>query len=572
MRKTETKIHSQAHNAVLKGVNAIYNPVRLTLGPEGGHVLLHRTFNRGSRITNDGVTVAQCVEPKDPFINLVATAFKEGAKKTSERAGDGTTSTTIIAGRLINDVLSSSSTESSITIRGLEEIRNHGGIISLKKNLLSLIPKIKEYIKKSTKKIKTQEELTNIIDISLGGNPEVAKTLSEMVWKTGPDGFITLTDGFTGELETSIIEGARFPMKIDARFITNPDRYEMVAEDCPVLITNHALATQADFANVWNNLKVNKLIIFAPSFSDEVLKIMMSIMFKVTQDRKIVETGVRVFPVRCPSLGSEDLTPHNFHDLALYCGARFIDKKNGDTLQSITTEDLGFLEKCTVKSAEDKEDAVLLGGKGANSEATQKQIESLRERIKLTKLHPHKALIQKRIASLASRGGLIRVGAPTEAESLPLKHKIEDAIFAGQSALKHGYVQGAGLCLKNIAEGHFKANKLVYDALCAPYNQLCDNSPEAMREISDNVIDPAQVVELEVEHGFGVAANMITIKAIIPEFDEHDPKDGYKTIADAIKEYTIYYAKREGLYQEGLGEATAEANQRREALMDQEND
>lgn len=575
MQRTETKLHAEARKTILKGVRAVANPVKVTLGPEGAGVLLDRAFNRGSRITNDGVSVAKNVRPKDEFEALVATAFTEGASKTAERVGDGTTSTIVIAASLIEQafkVLPASDGKDSTPLYGLEG--NGMGVVSLKKHLLAAVPKIKEAIKDSTKKIETQEDLENIIDVSLAGNREVAKILADMVWKTGPDGFITLADGFRSVLETEVIEGARFPLKIAApRFMNHPERYEMVAEDCPCIVTNHALDSVGDFASFWNILKPTKLIIFAPSFSEQVLVQMVKLISpREMPDGSVVPSGVKIFPVKCASLGSEDTTPHNFVDLAIFCDAKFVDKNKGDKLGNIREHDLGFLEKLTVKSVEDREDAVLLGGKGAKSDKVKIQIESIRSRVELTKMPAHKMLMQKRIASLASVGGLIRVGAPTDAEALPLKHKIEDAIFAGQAALKHGYVQGGGLCLKTIADDLFKDDKLIYEALAAPYTQILENVGDSMFTVGKDIIDPARVVELEVEHGFGVAANLITVKAIIPEFDERDPRDANKAIAEAILTGVLMWAKQQGLYNAGLDETKTEELQRREALMDQEND
>jgi len=570
MSKTEVKRHGEARKAILRGVNEIWNTVRLTLGPEYGTVLLHRSFNRGSRITNDGVTIAKCIEPKDKFENLVATAFKEAAAKTGERAGDGTTSTICIAGKLINDAFSKiqDNDKNDIRLRGMDNYDT--GTIALKKHILSQIPLIKEEIKKVTKKIKTREELENIADVSLGGNREVAKIVADMVWQIGIEGFITLGDSFTGKIETETIEGARFPMKIAAnRFLNNPEKYEMVAQDCDVMVTNYAIDSLRDFADFWNSLKKNKLIIFAPSFSDEVLiQIVKLISPRQMPDGSLVPSGLQIWPIKCASLGSEDNTPHNFKDLAVFCGAAFIDKNAGMKLKDVKEYDLGFLEKCTVKSVEDREDAVLLGGR-SSKEVIKERIEILKGQKEKTKMPEHKALIDKRIASLASAGGIIKVGAPTDAEALPLKHKIEDAIYACQNALRFGYVEGGGICLKKIAEKLYEKDELLKNSLMSPYNQIQENAGYKLA-ISKEIIDPAKVVELEVEHGLGVAANLITCKAIIPEIDDRDENEGNREIAKAILIYAKLWGKREGLLQEGISEAEKETLQRNENLIAQE--
>jgi len=570
MRKTETLLHGEARDAILRGVNAVNDAVKLTLGVEGASVLLHRSFNRGSRITNDGVTVAKCIEPKDEFENLVATCFKEGSSKTGERAGDGTTSTCVISAKLINDVLSKTDQKLKTQFTGISSSKV--GVVAIKKKILASIPIIKAEIAKVTKKIKTQEELEHIANVSLNDNKEVAKIIADIIWKTGENGFITLSDGFKGLLETEIIKGSRFPMKVPhVNFLTNPERFEMVAEQADCVVTNWKLDSIREFGNLWNGIcnsdpkKVKpKLIIFASDFSDEVLGQMIQIMFPIGQDGKRGVSGLRIFPVKCPSLRTEQ-----FDDLAVFLDARFIDINKGDKLSQVREVDLGFVDKCTVKSVEDREDAVLLGGKGSKNTKVQERIEILKQQRDLTKLHPYKLTIDKRIASLSSSGGLIRVGASTEAEALPLKHKIEDAVFACQNALKFGYVEGGGLCLKKIADNLYKDEKFIYDALCAPYFQIQENAGEEVK-ITKNIIDPARVVELEVECGFGVAANLITVKAIIPEFDEHDPKDGYKLIAEAIHHYNYYFAKREGLLKSGIDEAKTEQLERQEAKIQSE--
>ena len=216
MRKTETALHGKARLKILRGVKAVAEAVKVSLGPEGAGALIHRSFNRGSRITNDGVTIAKCVEPRDNFENLAATAFKEAASKTGEKVGDGTTTTIVIADNLITNAFRQlkGTEKSDVQLRGIESPVM--GVNSLRKSILAEIPKIKEAIAKVTKKVESKEELTNIADVSLGGNKEVAEVVADMVWKTGTDGFITLSDGFQGKLETEMIEGARFPAKIAA--------------------------------------------------------------------------------------------------------------------------------------------------------------------------------------------------------------------------------------------------------------------------------------------------------------------------------------------------------------------
>ena len=196
----------------------------------------------------------------------------------------------------------------------------------------------------------------------------------------------------------------------------------------------------------------------------------------------------------------------------------------------------------------------------------------MKSRILSTKIPEHKKLLEKRIASLAAVGGNIKVAAATDAEALPLKHKIEDAVFASQAALRFGYVEGGGYCLKKIADELYANDLLIKSALYAPYEQIKENAGGKEIEMTKDIIDPARAVELEVEHGFEVAANLITCKAIVPEFDERDPAEGEKKIAEALMTYTLLWGKREGLIQEGKMEAELERLQKHESLMAKEND
>lgn len=573
MRTTEVRRHAAARKVILRGIKEVYDTVRLTLGPEGGNALILRSFNRGSRITNDGVTIAKCIRPKDEFEALVAEAFKEGAAKTGERAGDGTTSTTVIAGKLIIEafkLLPATSDKEDVEFNGVSSNRRVG-VVSLKKKILASISPIQEAVKKVTKKIKKVDELENIADVSLNGNREVAKIVADMVWRTGENGFISLTDGFKGTLETQVIEGARFPMKVPhVNFLTNPERYEMVAEEADCVVTNIKMDNLRDFSYLWNNINPDprkphaKLVIFSPDFSEEVLGQMLNIMFPMNENGKRMPSGMRIFPCKCPSLRTEQ-----FDDLAVFLDARFIDYNKGDKFSSVKEFDLGFVDKCTLKGSEDREDAILLGGKGAKITKVAERIEMLKKQKEATNDQVNKVVLDKRIASLASAGGLIRVGAATEAEGLPLKHKIEDAVFACQNAIKHGYVEGGGLCLKKIADELFADDALIHDALCAPYFQIQVNAGGEV-EIGKDIIDPSRVVELEVEHGFQVAANLITCKAVIPEFDEHDPRDGYRIVANAINLYNKLWGTQQNLFKSGLNEAEAEQLARTEALIRRE--
>jgi len=517
MNPTKTLLGNKARQAILRGVNAIYEPLKLALGPAAGRALMYRTYSRGPRITEDGHTIAQVIEPENEFEKLAADTFKEGTEKTNQKAGDGTTTTTVIAGKLINDIFKKlSGTELSYATTSKLNVKK------ICKELLVLSKQVQEKIKERAKKVDSLEELEKIAIVSMG-DEEIGKIVAGIVWETGIDGFIDVVDGFKGELETEVIKGARFPAKPGAKaFLNNSKKFEMVAQDSAVLLTNYKLDNDAQVRGMFANLlaKNRKIVLLAPDFSELVLTSIFQTVFVPLKDGGFARTGNDIYPVKVPSLRTEQ-----FEDLAVYFGANFIDKATGRKLESITEADLGFVEKLVVKDTENREDAIAIGGKGVRERKTQvadkefqvvspvaERIETLKSQIKEERVDIHKKLLEKRIASLASAVGVIRVGASTTAESLPLKLKIEDAQYACKSALEEGYVKGGGLCLKEIAEE--MEESLLTSALKAPYEQIQENNEEPL-EIGDEVIDPAKVVRLSVEHAISVASQLITVKIII---------------------------------------------------------
>jgi len=546
-RSTQTLLGAKAREAIYKGVNAIYNPVSRTLGPEGKNALLYRTFNRGSRITNDGVTVSEVQEPKDPFVNLAANAFKEGCKRTNEKVGDGTTTTACIGGKLFNDIYEKMSENSSMFVQ-----KQSVGVMTLKRQILESAEKVKKEIKKRAKKVESLQELEDIATVSVEDR-ELGKIIAKMAWDVGVDGFIDVTEGYKGEIETEVIKGFRFPAKVSARaFVNKPERYEMVVEDCPVFVTNYKLDNANEFAQTFRALNsfTSKIIVIAPEFSENVLVNMVN----------ATKAGYFFHPVKTPSLRTEQ-----FEDLAIYCGAKFINKEKGHRMSNVQKEDLGFLKKLVVKDTENKEDATAIGGKGELEETMsytedveveengkkkskkvikEKQSSQIAERVAMlkgqlaeTRQEQFKKLLERRIASMTSAIGVIRVGDTTEASSLYQKLKIEDGVYACKAALRGGYVKGGGLCLKEIAD-ELSDDDPIKGAITHPY-ELIQSSVEGGIKIDDTVIDPAEAVYYAVEHAVGVVSNLITVEIITPEMPDPIHGEGEQSIAKAINEYVI---------------------------------
>lgn len=531
MRPTRTLLGPKARKAIQQGVNAVYLPVRNTFGPEGKSALLFRGMNKGPRMTDDGVTVADCQEPKDQFVRMAAQTFKEGCRRTVEKVGDGTTCTAILGGVLFNKIYKDLEENES-------EIVGKKNVVEIKREILKSAENIKEQIRLSAKKIETLEDLEKIAIISVK-DKELGKLVAKMAWEVGVDGFIDVVEGYKGEIETEVIKGMRFFAKVPAKvFVNNPNRYEMIAEDSQVLITNYAMDNVTEFGPAFRELNksVSKLVIIAPSFSENVL-----VNFVNT-----TKAGFFITPVLAPSLRTEQL-----EDLAVYCGAKFIDKAKGNKLRNVRAEDLGFLEKIIVKDSESKEDAVITGGGGQRTSTTQmgevelstgkskveERIEILKEQLAETKQEMFKKLLERRIASMASAVGVIRVGDSTQASSLYQKLKIEDAVYACKAALKGGYVRGGGLCLKEIAD-NLPETDVLKKVIIAPFEQI-QSSVDGGMEISEDVIDPADAIYYAVEHSTQVVAQLITCESITCEEEDTPMNDGLFAIANAIMEKVI---------------------------------
>ena len=563
MASTKILVGSKAQEKILAGVNAVYEPLKLALGPNSARAMMYRTYNRGPRMTEDGYTISGVIEPKDEFEKMVKDVFDEAVRRTNEEAGDGTTSTAVVAGALINGGFSLlSGREKAIITEGGESPKK------IRAKILELSKVVQEKIKERAKKVETQEELEQIAFISTG-DKALAKIVSDVVWEVGADGFVDVVEGFKGEIETEVIKGARFPAKpAEKAFLNNPKKFEMVAEQCAVALTDYKIDNEAQAKKYFESMLKNnkKLLVIAPDFSNNVLQMIFQTVFKPEQQNGQVvlkRTGIDIYPLKAPALRTEQ-----WEDLSVYFGATFLSEKSGRKLESIQDQDLGFVEKLVAKDTEAREDVMAVGGRGSERRKAQltegaeelevqspleERIEMLKGQLEEQRQQSFKNLIKRRIASLGAGVGVIRVGASTKAESLPTKLKVEDAQYAAKAALQEGYVKGGGLCLKEIADELEGAPEFFKEALRAPYNQIQANNEEPF-EIADDVIDPAKVVMQIVENAVEVSANLLTVKILIPEEKELTPYEGYEAIANQLKIYNMLWARKENVHLANLDE------------------
>jgi len=543
----------------------VYEAVRRTMGPQGANALIYGLYSRPYRLTNDGYTIADIIELRDPHEKLAAAAIQDAAKRTNLLAGDGTTATTVIAGKLVNTILPEISQmgdtkdfEGAFN-RKLKKI----GVMDIKKALFRTRDLVLEKLKAVSKPVKDLKTLTKIAIVSVE-NEEYGKTIAEMAWKVGRDGYIDIVEGFGGKIETETIEGCRFPAKIPAKvFVNKPERYEMEVVDVPILLTNYVfddLAMMTCFGQSGRLDALPRVVVFAPEFKTSVLQQMAAI------NRK--HGSLTFAPVKVPSLKT-----YQFEDIEIYTGARFINKDRGDKLAGIKNEDLGFLTKLTVKDADVREDCVAIGGKGARSlledvveSPVQNRIRILNEQIEATREEQHKNVLRRRIAGLASAVGVIRVSCDSEAETYYWKKKIEDAVYACKAALEEGFVPGGGLALRDKAK-ELPDSDYLKSALMACYDQIQENA-EGL-EVGSDIIDPTKAIRCALEHAVSVAANLATVRVIIPEEKEKSPYEGYAEIAAAIRWHNLLWAKEKGIELENLEEIAKDTMEKHDQILRQ---
>lgn len=552
---------NEARKKILAGVDKIYQAVRRTMGPQGGNALIYGLYSRPYRITNDGYTVADIIELKDTHEKLAAEAIVDAAKRTNMLAGDATSATTVISSKGVLDILpilmkesETSNVSKSFTVNGDSKKR---GLMTIRRELFTTQDVVVAKLKAMSKTVETLEELERIA-ISSVEDEELGKTIAAMAWKVQASGYIATVEGFNNKIETELIEGARFPAKIPAKvFINVPEKYEMEVENTPILLTNYTIDAVMMQRFLKNLEGLPKLTIIAPQFKDDAL-VMMANVNK--------EQNAYVFiPVKVPSLQTVQ-----FEDLQVYCGARFINKDQGDLPEHTEEVHLGFLSKLTVKDADTREDAIALGGKGAQKREAgdvspvQDRIEMLQEQLKNTPEEGRQQLLRRRIAGLGSAIGVIRVSRASEGETYYWKKKVEDAVLACRSALEEGYLPGGGLALKGIAE-ELEEDNLLRSALLQPYLQIQENAGGV--EIPDTVIDATKAIRCAVEHSVSVIAGLVAVRVLIPYERETTDAEATQNVAHALLSGVLYWAKERGIIDENDAEIMKDTMAHHDAIL-----
>ena len=476
------------------GVNKAADIVRITLGPAGRNVAIQK-IGTWPLITNDGVTVLKKIELEDEIENEGAIYLANAAARTSEIAGDGTTTTAVLVQRIINDIQKSKPQE--------------GKYPTLRKEIHEWKDKVIEEIEKRAKTIETEEELYAVA-LSAGEDEAMAHEIAKIAHRIGAEGFIAVDDsGFT-ETKYETIDGmyARHVKVHYAHTVTNQAKGEAVLDKegdayVPLIITNYDFTTGGEIyerpssgdgiIKKLQKVGYKRVAIIAPKFDDNAGRLFL----KIAQ-----ETGFMIVPLKASALTTDQL-----EDIAVYTGGKFIDKHTNDSVAYMEVSDCGRAEKVTANPFH----TIIIGGQG-NKEKVAKRITEIEQKIKDEQLVRMRKKMERRISSLKGGFGIITVGAETDVERMDKKRKIENAVNSTLAALDEGIVRGGGITLKEIAEE--LPHNVLTSALKAPYEQIQENAGEPF-EVPENIYDAVKVTKTALKKACSIAGELIMVGGTI---------------------------------------------------------
>ena len=522
-----------ARHRLSKGMEILATAVATTLGPKGRNVALDKKFGSPT-ITHDGVTVAKEIELQDPFENMGAQLLKEAATKTNDIAGDGTTTSTVLA--------------HAIVFEGMKNLAAGANPMLLKRGIEAATKAVAEKINKQAIELTTKAEIANVASIS-AQDRVIGDLIAEVMDKVGKDGVITVEESKGLEFETEYVEGMQFDRGyISPYFITNPEHMESIISEPFILVYDKKISAASDIVPILEKMvQIGKrdLVIITEDVDGEAL---------ATLVLNKLRGMLNVVAVKAPGFG--DRRKAMLQDIAVLTNAQVISEETGRKLESATIADLGHAEKIVVN----KDDTTIIGGKG---EAVQikGRIEQIRVEIDKSTSDYDKEKLQERLAKLSGGVAIIRVGAATETELKEKKHRVEDALSATRAAVEEGIVPGGGVALINAVPDLLKLKmdsedaqigvNIVRKALEMPLRKIAENAgkdgsvvlegvrraqkekknlkigydvikEEYLDMVADGVIDPAKVTRGALENAASIAAMILTTEALITDIPEKE--------------------------------------------------
>jgi len=522
MAAKEIKYHAEARDRIMNGVNVLADAVKVTLGPKGRNVVIEKSFG-APLVTKDGVTVAKEIELADKFENMGAQMVREVASKTSDVAGDGTTTATILAQAIYRE--------------GSKLVAAGHNPMALKRGIEKAVETAVSELKKISKPTKDQKEISQVGTISANNDSTIGQIIAEAMNKVGKEGVITVEEAKSMETTLEVVEGMQFDRGyISPYFVTDPERMEAVLEEPYILAYEKKISNMKDLLPLLEQIaKMGKpLIIIAEDVEGEALATLVVNKLRGT---------LKVCAVKAPGFG--DRRKAMLQDIAILTGGQVISEDLGIKLENITINDLGKCKTIRV----DKDNTTIVDGAGSR-EAIEGRIKQIRAQIEETTSNYDREKLQERLAKIVGGVAVIKVGAATEVEMKEKKARVEDALNATRAAVEEGIVPGGGVALLRCipALDEMDANgdeafgvSIVKRALEEPVRQIANNaglegSVVVERVKSENgafglnaetevygdlveagVIDPTKVVRFALQNASSVAALMLTTEAMVAE-------------------------------------------------------
>jgi chaperonin GroEL len=527
MAKKQVKYGEEARRGILKGLDILANAVKVTLGPKGRNVVLEKKWGSPT-VTKDGVTVAKEIELEDPFENMGAQMVKEVASKTSEIAGDGTTTATVLA--------------QSIYHEGIKNVTAGTDPMAISRGIQKAVDVVIEELKKLSKATKGKTEIAQVGTISANNDKVIGELIADAMEKVGKDGVITVEEAKSIETTLEVVEGMQFDRGyVSPYFVTNPDKMECILEDPFILIYEKKISVMKDFLPVLERIaqQGKPLLVIAEEVEGEALATLVV--------NKLRGTLVAA-AVKAPGYG--DRRKAMLEDIAVLTGGKLISEDIGVKLENIQIGDMGRAKRVTI----DKENTTIVEG-GGKKKDIEGRIAQIRREVEDTKSDYDKEKLQERLAKLVGGVAVINVGAATETEMKERKARVEDALHATRAAVEEGIVPGGGVALlrcipvvekfkapgdeqvgvnivrraleeplRMIAanagqEGSIVVAKIRDEKTSVGYNVTTDKYEDMMEA---GVIDPTKVVRTALQNAASIASLMLTTEAVVAEIPEKE--------------------------------------------------
>ncbi len=519
----------ESRQAILRGVNHLADAVKITLGPKGRNVILDKKFGSPT-ITKDGVTVAKEIELKDSLENMGAQMVREVASKTSDIAGDGTTTATVLAQAVIRD--------------GIKTVAAGANPMALKRGIDKAVEAAVGQLQKISVAVKDDEMIAQVGTISANNDETIGRIIAEAMKKVGKDGVITVEESKTLETNLEVVEGMQFDRGyLSPYFVTDPERMECTLENALILIHEKKIANMKDLLPLLEQIaKSGKpFLIIAEEVEGEALATLVVNKLRGT---------LHCAAVKAPGFG--DRRKSMLEDIAILTGGKVISDDLGIKLESVKVDDLGTIKKITI----DKDNTTLVEGGGKSSDI-EGRVKQIRTQVEETTSDYDREKLQERLAKLVGGVALIKVGAATETEMKEKKARVEDAMHATKAAVEEGIVPGGGVALLRLTSAIDKLKKLDEDeeigvnlikrALEEPLRLIARNAGhegavvaekvranssvnygfDAEKEeygdmIERGIVDPAKVTRCALQNAASIASLMLTTEALISELPEDD--------------------------------------------------